>query len=361
MQKREHCSTEHNRAAPLQRPTLSGIGWVATRCLQPPPHPLDCNRCQAACPADALGFVEEETAQGSSLRLLASDACHGCAQCVAACPTEALISQDVDSLAQDIASGGSDGKVVLRCHRVSSDLSSPHTLHCLRSLGPDRLWELKASATPAELTLLLPESCASCVAAPSHEDSWLPQAQALATVVFTEALPFASASTATLSRRRFLLGDTPSSQPEIPARHAYPEARRNQRLATAAQDIDPGTQLNLPNLVLDQQLCQAHGVCARVCPTTALQVNEAGELAFDPLACLDCGHCITACPEKALTLVAGPRALPWTLRQQATTRCMSCQRDFACMDSAGEDATTECPACRREKELLQDSFRSLFH
>jgi ferredoxin len=56
---------------------------------------------------------------------------------------------------------------------------------------------------------------------------------------------------------------------------------------------------------VDAQRCSACGLCARFCPTGALQfAQETGQfsLSFRAAACIDCSICIAACPEDALRM-----------------------------------------------------------
>ncbi|WP_163576658.1 4Fe-4S dicluster domain-containing protein [Halomonas faecis] len=339
---------------------MPSISWLASRCLEAPPHPLACDRCQAACPAHALAFIEDATSTNGGPRLLASDACHGCAQCIAACPTEALISHDFETLTNAVKAHDRDQPLSLACHRVASE-DVDHQRHCLRALGSDSLTWLKARVAPTELILRLPEGCADCPAKPdtaNQPDAWLDEACRAARLVSAEAGAFAPAMTPSVSRRRFLLGQPAATLPSIPADDAAPRARRLQRRITAAQTLHE--PVAIPSLSLNVSACQAHGVCVRVCPTPALQESDTGELRFAPLACLDCGHCLSACPEGALEMASSTDTTPRTLRESRTAHCFDCGRSFTPEPQAIRQPSPRCPACRRDKALLQESFHDLF-
>ncbi|MDZ7852431.1 MAG: 4Fe-4S binding protein [Halomonas sp.] len=337
---------------------MISLGWVASRCLQAPPHPLACSRCLDACPTEALAFQEHD----DGVSPLASDACHGCAQCVAACPSEALVSAEIDALMTGQAQGEPIG---LGCHRVT-DQKDLTRLHCLRALGPDLLAWLTARAAPGAVTLMLPASCRDCEAAePAEQDGWLEQAQTFCHISEANAGEDYRAARTAVSRRDLLRGRPAPRPPAIAAEDAAPKARRVQRQQAAAEALkETRAAPALPGLSLDADACRAHGVCARVCPTEALQETQEGDLNFDPLACLDCGHCLSACPEGALTRTEGSQTAAVTLRQGQRIDCRSCGRPFTPVDGelrrdAAETLST-CPACRREAALMEESFHELF-
>lgn len=231
-------------------------------------------------------------------------------------------------------------------------------LHCLRALGPDLLAWLKVKAIPSQVELHLPDSCRGCLAAPLVEhDYWLEQASLLCSVTDTSAETDYQSASYTVSRRDLLLGRPAPQLPDIDANDSAPKARRLQR-KLAASTLDETLSALLPGLKLDLDACQAHGVCARVCPTTALEQTPQGELIFNASECLDCGHCLSACPEGALLAGEAGRTSPVILRQVEQADCFECGRSFALKDSVAPD--NNCPACRREKTLMQESFHDLF-
>ena len=99
--------------------------------------------------------------------------------------------------------------------------------------------------------------------------------------------------------------------------------------------------------------CSACGLCARFCPSGALQfVAEATTfaLSFQPAACVACGICVAACPEAAVSLdksvalaaILADELVPLAAGQLAP--CTSCGVPTAVLAGA---SAPRCYACRR--------------
>jgi Na+-translocating ferredoxin:NAD+ oxidoreductase RNF subunit RnfB len=56
---------------------------------------------------------------------------------------------------------------------------------------------------------------------------------------------------------------------------------------------------------IEEELCRGHMHCMRVCPTEAIRVRS-GKAVIDEEKCIDCGECITACPESAIVALTDP-------------------------------------------------------
>ena len=54
-----------------------------------------------------------------------------------------------------------------------------------------------------------------------------------------------------------------------------------------------------------REKCISCGKCERVCPSSAIKMNEFPELAY-PDKCWHCTACIKECPAKAITLLLPP-------------------------------------------------------
>jgi ferredoxin like protein len=59
-----------------------------------------------------------------------------------------------------------------------------------------------------------------------------------------------------------------------------------------------------PHIVIEQEICQTRcqtRYCLVVCPARLYTLNDAGEVVVDYEGCLECGTCLVACREEALT------------------------------------------------------------
>ncbi|RUR33929.1 4Fe-4S dicluster domain-containing protein [Vreelandella andesensis] len=338
-------------------PGVAVLGWLPSRCLKTPPHPLECDKCTNACPVSAIVFQDIENS--GELTLTISDNCHGCSQCVPACPTEAIFSAETTAL---ISKQKAHQTLDLTCHRAVNQDNSGHHIHCLRSLGEDVLAELGANALPEIVTLYIPDNCRGCDAAPIEpNDDWLENANAICHLTNVAAQSPYQPPRSAISRRDLLLGRPTASLPNIPFDDAAPKARRLQRQANAAQTLGPHASPSYLNVLLDTDACVAHGVCSKVCPTQALTEDD-GALVFNPPECISCGHCVSACPEKALTASSSVNGNIVTLRQSEHPTCRSCGHLFQQRNTSNNENTMlTCPACQREAMLMQESFHDLFH
>ncbi|MGS2744745.1 4Fe-4S binding protein [Halomonas sp. LS-001] len=332
------------------------LGWLSSRCMQLPPHPLACDKCVNACPVGAIDFQDIENS--GELTLTISDNCHGCSQCVPACPSEAIFSAKVTAL---MSKQAAHQILDLTCHRAVNQDNNGHRIHCLRSLGEDVLAELGANALPNIVTLHIPDNCRGCDAAPIEpNDDWLASARLICRLDNVAAQSPYQPPRSAISRRDLLLGRPEVSLPNVSLDDAAPKARRLQRQANAAQTLGSHASPSYLNLMLDNDACVAHGVCSKVCPTQALTEDD-GALVFNPSECISCGHCESACPEKALTTSYGGNGNNIILRQSEHATCHSCGRLFQqCNTSNNENSMLTCSACLREATLMQESFHDLF-
>lgn len=137
-----------------------------------------------------------------------------------------------------------------------------------------------------------------------------------------------------------------------------PASRRRLLAALALRQSDADGELPAAStffgaVEIDAARCSACGLCARFCPTGALQFASSDEqftLSFYAEACIDCGICTVACPEGAVRMGA-TASLDAILSEEATvcaagalTPCTVC----GVTTRAGANAqAVRCHACRQ--------------
>jgi formate hydrogenlyase subunit 6/NADH:ubiquinone oxidoreductase subunit I len=81
-----------------------------------------------------------------------------------------------------------------------------------------------------------------------------------------------------------------------PATRAYPYVKREPFENARGQ------------LVVSGENCIYCSLCARACPTNAIEVDRAGKMfKFHPLRCIVCGACVSACNKGSLKMDAHHR------------------------------------------------------
>jgi len=101
--------------------------------------------------------------------------------------------------------------------------------------------------------------------------------------------------------------------------------------------------------------CTACGVCARACPTGALQMETAEssyQLTFSPQICLACDICQHVCAPSAITVTHDPTfnqvfagAVDQVVQQGSLTSCRKCRTPFA-----AQTGTELCPVCEFRRQ-----------
>lgn len=366
----------------------------ADRCLRLRSRYSDCDRCAQACPPRVLHVSQE--------RIELADGCLRCGQCSAACPTEALQVEGFP--AEPPRPVASEAPLYVDCWKVAVSDSPRGAMRvpCLGGIPPHRLVQWHGTDRP--VVLLDRGWCGQCSAgsgAIHPAQKVLDAARALLaklgmstnTLPRLESLPLPPAqmpadipgplAARTLSRREFFSGMTRATAraiaPVVVGEHGesgqscsarlgkIETTAHSQLLARAAALGERHGRPLLAGLfpaLRVSDACRNHQVCAATCPTGALQTYEtkggaAAGIAFDARACIACGDCTRACPERALALVPrGDGEVPrgtTVLTRWALRECHDCGREFA--DSGSSNV---CPACRETRELMRTSFSQLF-
>lgn len=360
----------------------------ASTCL-PQRFPANpCTLCVDACP---LALLE---ADGRAPRLrqqaaTAADACIGCGQCAATCPTGAL---HVDGFALPVELPD-EPELLVDCWRVPAAESPAGTLRvpCLGGLSSGWLLSLFDAAGERPIRLLDRGHCDECPAGDGIRNllAAITEARLLmfgcgvdiglipmlvwrpCNTPLLPAIPERSAETP-IARRGFFRSmfgagaravdqvRSPVDTTPVTLRTTMQPLQRL-RLTSALTRIAqrhglPVPARAMPRLSLGE--CCAHGVCARVCPTGALQqVTSAGmvELRFSAARCISCNQCLRVCPERALRLDAeGGSVTTEVLQRWRQNECASCGADYPNPAVTPELAVAgTCPACSKAEQLTR--------
>lgn len=319
--------------------------------------------------------------------------CTGCGRCAADCPTEAL-ALDGLALPAHVPPAG----LTLRCEAARCEVASAHTVACPGAFGLNDWLRLALVAEGAPLRIIDDGACATCANASGGRSPWadtfeLAREVLSAAGVAGESLPAIVAAGTSPNgnqpahpvdasvhsgRRGFLGGLTravastfsqtaSSPRPGPPANPAREQVAASRSIETRVllarlarrHGRNLPVEFPLPRLELSRD-CDAHGVCARVCPTGALQLagDSDGmhfELGFDAWRCIECGACERNCPGHAVRV--GPRA--WRsvddAREILVSRVLNeCPRCGAAFAQAGDERL--CPRCLKDERLARAGF-----
>jgi ferredoxin len=351
----------------VHKPTLH---IHAERCAHARLTTSRCNACVQACPTQAWSMHEDELA-------FDDQRCDHCALCVTACPLQAL-ELDAPALLIDT---GTPQTLWLTCDKGAPPPARGGGLvPCLHGLPMSWLLEQARQHHIARIACTSGD-CTACARQPAatqtlpsrwkdwaqrHPETRLPSLVRLTPAEWQRQTQGLNAPDN--ARRRFLSGRfhtgarapvSPSPRPQ--AGFSFDSGRLAEVMPPA-----PEAQRTAWQLDLDPQRCTWCMVCARLCPTKALDTHiptaaqRPLELSLRSAACSACGLCVDACDVGALHLRPLAQAVPtgertWPL-EQAT--CGRCKVEFlrpvappaAAHSTAGQAHTqTTCPTCQRGK------------
>ena len=363
------------------------------RCLNRRHAGANCTRCVDSCPAQAI------TLNGVTPALHEAT-CVRCGVCTAICPTDSFVpATDYEKTLRATVANLPAAPAALVCPvHPTPDVTAANVSaavqhrRCLVALTATDLLELSAGGTrPLWLDdgpcVICPIGAAQVTLAQSVEATrtLLNAAGCAPTLLLHSERPLAADAKArrvprfdgaqpAISRRalfsRLRPGQSEKEEPgldDLLQRGAPLSARlpqqtppSRQRLLAALGALPAARSGEFDTartpfgvVSVDAQHCSACGLCARFCPTGALQfVQESGQfdLKFQAAACIDCAICVAACPEAAVQMGASV-ALDAILQDEAVT-CVSGGL-VACMfcgvaTRAGEAGqAVRCHACRQ--------------
>ncbi len=354
----------------------TAVSFTQERCLYTHDKFASCTACQNICPIHAIQFGPPPTFN--------KDACQQCRACLPVCPVGAYAADDeveallncatrldvqtceiVCSLNPNIAIGDPAAAAI----RVRG---------CLAGLGVGAYLSLANQGLTQIIVRL--DACAGC---PWSElclqiESQVKQAQRILaawkldnvllcappeTAVEFKKRPYWSAGSPPVSRRDLFRWRKKEKETEAEDKNVskYNPFRERLRILQAFRKR-PLTDHN--DAVLDalgfalvsiNADCTACGVCARACPTGALQLTKEDgsfQLNFTPQACIGCDICSHVCVPQAITIehAATYNQIFNTdsdqiVQQGSLTQCAKCNTYFA------DKGTTQlCPPCEFRRQ-----------
>ena len=352
------------------------------RCLNQRHQQAGCDRCQTACPLNAIAL---DGAGHPSL----NEKCAQCGLCLHICPAGVFIQADGwnESRVELLLDNLSEAPIEVLCSHhtdlrpVSINANILQLPVCLAALSPAAWLELSLhDDTQARLDL-----CASChladvipqITMTLKRASELAQNFSNAGRIYASlrpqeksisTRPILNAANISLSRRAFLrtLGKTatyglatsltssafnPSSFSTLtvskqPLPHVPAWIKRLRALFT--RQSGRSTQASEWSSLSLRAECAACGECARYCPSGALTFRQAGRLfslAHTPALCVECNLCLLACPLESLVITKKEQPQPFQSQSVHSGKTAVCSR---CRSPISEERGDLCIWCAQE-------------
>lgn len=303
---------------------------------------MHCDFCRQSCP---LQCIHEDLTIDESL-------CNECGLCQSACPREAIFSTAYTGNSIEKWLKEHPGSVSVFCQR--QDKASPWP--CLGFLDA-RL--LLVFAAGERKVVVNDRGCSSCKpGVEMHLQNMLANANGLLSVKDKpliqqgEMIQENLQSSKSISRRDFFsqlfgatvdtvreaMGPTASMPERLPRLDLFRCYALQSHLSSSTIE-----QQVFRSLVINHAVCQACGLCVKICPNKAIKTwEEEGVLHFnhDPMACNGCGICAGNCPRQAASLMDARQLHFCEIAAVPLPRCSNCGQLF--QPVAAQEVCFEC-------------------
>ncbi len=368
------------------------------RCLNQQHHGVECQHCVKHCPGDALILLNNEI-------YLLEDKCLGCGLCFSDCPTQVFTSTQWDetTIVAGVKEQGAK-ETQFFCGNHSTPYLSKEEKHkgaiqiptCLSSISKGAWYEI-GLLTEVELRL---DQCEECPMLNSLERmnfaietamEWLNASGHTSEFSYMETaekakrkkkFQAASCGLKVTSRRDLFLSllgrgnesapsDTTENQgrsnsaSELKKKHkinVMPDWQRRLEESYKNHFQEGGTSAYWPSIKMSTD-CVNCGMCARYCPTQALQISVEGREcthSFVSGHCLDCRVCMLACPTQSIIRDRLADEEPFDVKNIYKIPVAECKR---CETHTLVNEKNLCYWCEKEplqEDLLSDVRKKLF-
>lgn len=355
----------------------TAVSFVQERCLHTADKFATCAACYDVCPVEAI--------QPEKPPAFIAERCLVCRACLPLCPVGAFTADDEAEMLINCAAriGATTCEIVCGLN-PNVEVGNPaaaaiHVRGCLAGLGVSAYLALVSRGVERVIVRL--DACANCPWSQlrSQVESQVQQAQGLLALWGrAEALtcvaatrddfrkrPFYHAASPPVSRRDLFrwreAGPKPAAAPDTSAapnpfheRLRFLKAVKQMPHPLEEKKTTPLTDLGFALASVTDD-CTACGVCARACPTGALQMETAESsyrLTFSPQICLACDICSHVCAPNAISFVHDPTfdqvfggEVDQVVQQGSLTRCSKCHTLFAARTEA-----QLCPLCEFRRQ-----------
>jgi len=341
-----------------------------------------CTRCLEVCGAAAIQSGGQKIEVNPYL-------CQGCGSCTLACPTGALSFAEpkratlLESLRQLAAEKDGNPGPLIVSDLGQDDPASPSAhlaVEPLTAFG-EELW-IAALALGFDQVVLQPGGALEALSQNLLETRLAEMRQVLPALGLSEAAivlqgPDDGTPTA--------IAPTTNARParaafESALNSSLPGQTRRELLNIALEALATGqaraaVALNagaaLGEILVDPQRCTLCSSCAKLCPTGAIDYSEreqpgTARLSFLEAFCVQCGICVSGCPEQAIALAPRLAAAEIRLQRRVVAsspmaECADCGAQFAAekllkrtlerlaehgVPEAALEQAVRCPRCR---------------